>query len=219
MRSLRLAGPIGLLPLGTLLVLPACGLIKQDCPSSLYAYHDKCLSAMAIQYVGCTDGHGINTTQEIGGGVGGSLRVAYAASVQASYKTSKSEDPKVAQQVISDCMKIAKENSPADDPEQDVAAGYIKQRISETPTLRLSRHTASVGSRVKVTGARFWPGEAVDIRLHTTTVAQITADDAGSFNETVTVPEGAVLSGFHTSIVASGNSSSRSADSPFQVNG
>jgi hypothetical protein len=39
----------------------------------LQPYKNKCLSNMAIEYVGCTEGRGIGPTTEISGGIGGTL--------------------------------------------------------------------------------------------------------------------------------------------------
>jgi hypothetical protein len=194
---------------------------QPTCSAGLHAYKDKCLTNMAIQYVGCVEERGINTTTEISAGAGGTLKVVADATLNLAYKKSEQENTPVALQIVKDCMDIAKTNSPPDDQEQKVAADYQEQWqdliISQTPSLTISPTGARVGDPVTVTGSQFWANEMVDIRLHVTVVAQIKADASGGFSEVITVPSSAPPPGFPAAVIATGQSSSRSAEAPFET--
>jgi hypothetical protein len=183
---------------------------------------------MAIQYVGCTDGRGMSTTTEIGGGVGGTFKVVADASLKAAYKRTQQEDTPVALEIVKDCMEIARTSSAASDPEQSIAAAYQRQvdqslqqwqqqQVNQTPMLTLSRNSARKGEQVTVTGSHFWPNEVVDIRVHATIVAQVKADEKGAFSAAITVPSSAPPPDFDTTIIASGETSARSAQAPFHT--
>jgi hypothetical protein len=204
------------------------GSTSTECPSGLHPYKDKCLSSMAIQYVGCTEGKGISPTTEIGGGVGGTLKVVADASVKLAYKRTEQEDTPVALEIVKDCMEIARTTSAATDPEQSTAADYQRQfdqflkqwqqqQVNHTPTLAVSRSTARKGEQLTVTGSNFWPNEMVTIQVHTTIVAQVKADAKGAFSSVITVPSSAPAPGFDTAIIAIGQTSAGSAQAPFRT--
>ena len=91
-------------------LLSACA--GQDCPAGLHAYKDKCLTNMAIQYVGCTEGRGIDVTTEISAGVGGTFKVVADASLNIAYKRAQQENTPVALEIVKACLDIAKTTSP-----------------------------------------------------------------------------------------------------------
>jgi hypothetical protein len=201
---------------------------QPTCPTGLHPYKDRCLTNMAIQYVGCTEGKGISPTTEINAGVGGTLKVVADASLNLAYKRTEQENTPVALQIVRDCMEIAKTNSPPDDQEQQAATAYERQfeeaerqwqqeQVNQTPTLTLSASTARKGEQVTVTGTRFWPNEMVDILVHATLVAQVQADKNGAFSTVITVPSSAPPPGFGTTITATGHSSAKSAQAPFDT--
>jgi len=208
-----------------MLLVPACRDKSVTCSGGLREYKDKCLTDMAIVYTECTDGRGVNTTTEIGGGVGGTLRVVAGASLQVAYRTSQQEDTPVALEIVRNCMEIAKSSAQATDPEQSIAAEYLRQfdqaiqqwLLVNTPHVSLSTDTARSGDQITVTGTQFLPNEVVDIRLHTSILARVTADSHGSFSTVITVPANAPPPNFDTAVVATGESSIRSARAPFRT--
>jgi len=217
-----------LLPL-TMLVA-ACNPFESEatCTGNLHPYKGKCLSNMAIEYVGCTEGRGISPTTEISGGVGGTLKVVANASLNLAYKRTQQENTPVALQIVKDCMEIAKSNSSASDPEQSIATDYQRQvdqslqqwqqqQVNQTPTLTLSSASARKGEQVTVNGAQFWPNEMVNIRVHATLVSQVKADEKGAFSAVITVPSSAPPPDFDTTIVATGQTSAKSAEAPFHT--
>jgi UDP-N-acetylenolpyruvoylglucosamine reductase len=183
---------------------------------------------MAIEYVGCTEGRGISPTTEIGGGIGGTLKVVANASLKVAYKKTKQENTPVALQVVKDCMEIAKSNSSAADPEQTIATNYQQQveqslqefrqkQVNETPTLMLSSGSARKGEQITVSGSNFWPNETVDIRVQASLVDQVKADAQGAFSTTITIPSSAPPPDFDTTITASGETSAKTAEHPFHT--
>jgi len=212
---------LAFLPLATSLLLAAGCSSQPTCPVGLHPYKDKCLTNMAIQYVGCTEGKGISPTTEVSVGVGGTLKVVADASLTLAYKKAQQENTPVALQIVKDCMEIAKTNSPPDDQEQSVATGYEQQWqklvIGATASLTISPGSAQKGGHVTVKGSQFWPNEMVDIRVHATLVAQVPADANGEFSASITVPSSAPPPDFDTSITATGRSSARSAEAPFHT--
>jgi len=187
----------------------------QECPAGLHQYKDKCLTNMAIQYVGCTDGKGVNVTTEIG--AGGTFKEVAEVSLNLAYKQAKEENTPVALQIVKDCLEIARTTSPPDDPEQAAAAQFQRDVIDATPSISISPTTARKGAQVTITGSKFWPTEMVDIYLHATLVAQIQADATGAISATITVPSSAPPPDFPTTITATGRSSAKSAMAPFQT--
>jgi hypothetical protein len=187
----------------------------------MHPYKDKCLTNMAIQYIGCTEGRGISTTNEISAGVGGTLKVVADATLNVAIKKSQTENTPVALQIVKDCMEIAKTNSPPDDPEQALAASYEKAwqdiQVSQTPSISTSRPSAKTGETITVTGSQFWANETVEIRVHASLVKQVKADGSGAFSVEITIPNDAPPAGFSTTITATGKSSAKSADAPFEV--
>ena len=194
-------------------IAAACS--AQDCPAGLHPYQNKCLTNMAIQYVGCTDGRGVNVTTELG--AGGTLKEVAEVSLNVAYKQAKDENTPVALQIVKDCLEIARTTSPPDDPEQAAAAEFQRETINATPSISISPTTAKKGAQVTVTGLKFWPTEMVDIYLHATLVAQIQADATGSISTSITVPSSAPPPDFPTTITATGRSSAKSAMAPFQT--
>ncbi len=199
----------------TALIIPGC--TSPTCSAGLHEYHDKCLSNMAIQYVGCTEGRGISPTTEIGGDVGGTFKVVADASLKIAYKKTEQENTPVALQIVKDCMEVARNTSPPDDPEQAAAAQWQKETIAGTPSIKLSRGSARKGQKIVVTGSKFWPEEMVDVNIHASLVAQVKADGQGSFSATVTVPPDAPPANFSTTISATGESSVKTAQAPFHT--
>jgi hypothetical protein len=214
--------PILLLLLFVAASLFAFGCSSQPtCPAGFHPYKDKCLTKMAILYVGCTEGRGISPTTEISGGVGGTLKVVADASVTLAYKKTEQENTPVALQIVNDCMEIAQSNAPPEDQEQGQAADFLQQwqeQIrNQTPHISLSSSSAKKGADVTVTGSQFLANETVDIYVHASLVAQVPADKNGRFSAVITVPTSAPPPGFATTIVATGESSARSAQAPFHT--
>jgi hypothetical protein len=202
-----------LLVMATTPIAAAC--VSQDCPAGLHSYKDKCLTNMAIQYVGCTDGKGVNVTTEIGGG--GTLKEVAEISLNLAYKEAKEENTPVALQIVKDCLEIARTTSPPDDPEQAAAAAFQREVIDSTPTITISPTTAREGSQVTVAGEKFWPTELIDIYLHAALIGQVQADDNGAFSTTINVPSSAPTPNFPTTITAAGRSSAKSAMASFET--
>lgn len=196
-------------------LLAACS--AQDCPTGLHAYKDKCLTNMAIQYVGCTEGRGIDVTTEISAGVGGTFKVVADASLDIAYKRAQQENTPVALEIVKACLDIAKTTSPPDDPEQGALRAFQDEQILVTAKLTISPATAREGAQVTVTGSHFWPTEMVDIYLHASLLVQVQADASGGFMTVITVPSSAPPPDFPTSISATGQSSVKSAQAPFQT--
>jgi len=89
--------------------------------------------------------------------------------------------------------------------------------IAAPATLTLSKGQARRGEEITVHGRCFRPGERVEIKLHVETVGSATADSAGDFEQTVTVPESAPAPPFPTDVIAVGQSSIKSARAPFKT--
>lgn len=193
------------------------GCAAKDCPTGLHAYKDKCLTNMAIQYVGCTEGRGIDVTTKIGGGFGGTFKEVADASLNIAYEKAEQENTPVALEIVKACLDIAKTTSPPDDPEQGALKAFQEEAILATAKLTVSPATAKEGGQVTVTGSRFWPTEMVDIYLHAGLVAQVQADATGGFSAVITVPSSAPPPGFPTTIIATGQTSVKSAQAPFQT--
>jgi hypothetical protein len=206
----------------------SCTIGQPDCSDGLRPYKGKCLSSAAIQYVGCTEGRGISPTTEIGGAVSGDLRVVADASLSLAYKRTEQENTPVALQIVKDCLELSKTSGSLSPQEQSVATDFQRraddfrrqweaEQLARTPTLTTSAPTARKGAQVRVSGTRFQANEMVTVRLHTTQVAQPTADGNGAFSVSITVPQDAPPAGFSTSIIATGRTSSRSASAPFST--
>jgi hypothetical protein len=88
---------------------------------------------------------------------------------------------------------------------------------AQSATITLSTDSARRGASVKVNGSCFRPGERVALRVHVTEVGSATADSAGSFTQTIKIPESAPPPGFPTSVTATGMSSAKSAVAPFST--
>jgi hypothetical protein len=217
-----------------LLVLVAPSLLAAGCSSQpscsagLQPYKDKCLTNMAIVYVGCTEGRGISPTTEISAGVGGTLKVVADASLTLAFKRSEQENTPVALQIVKDCMEIARTTSPPNDSEQATATAvqnqldqavkdWRAQQVGDTPAISISSNTARKGEPLTVTGSQFWANETVEIRVQATLVAQVKADAYGAFSTTITIPNSAPPPDFDTSITATGRTSAKSADAPFHT--
>lgn len=84
-------------------------------------------------------------------------------------------------------------------------------------TLTLSRVTGPPGMSLTAGGTGFAPGETVAIRFHVQDIGEATADATGSFaGMTIVIPTNWVFEG-QFQVVATGTSSSRSADQSFEV--
>jgi hypothetical protein len=181
---------------------------------------------MAIEYVGCTEGRGVNTTRELGGGIGGTFKVVANASLNLAYKKSQQENTPVALEIVKDCMEIAK--SSGSGAEQSLAVAfqqradqYLQQwqrkQVEQTPHITLSSTSARIGEQVTVTGSKFSPNEMVDIKVHVEIVDQVKADGSGAFSEDITIPASAPSPDFPTLILATGQSSAKTAKAPFHT--
>ena len=166
------------------LLSPACSLpgSQPTCTGGLQPYKGKCLSNLAIEYVGCTEGRGISPTTELSAGVGGTLKVVANASLNLAYKRAQQENTPVALQIVHDCLEIAKNTASAPQEERGAAVDiqsqvdqfleqWEKGQLTRTPALTLSRASARKGEQVTVSGTRFQPNEMVDIYVHATLVA------------------------------------------------
>jgi hypothetical protein len=124
-----------------LAIVPLLAMLLQGCPSpddesctaGLSNYMGKCMTPMAIVYAGCTEDRGISTTTKVSGGVAGTMRLVTNASVNVSVEETRQEDRAVALQKIKDCLEIAKQKSPSNDPERPVVTQLIREwRTKET---------------------------------------------------------------------------------------
>lgn len=224
--SLRrcLAALFSLVLLG--ITLSACGGDQPACAGDLQPYQGRCLTNTAIVYLECTEGRGFSTSTDISGGVGGTFRVVADASLKAAYKKSQQENTPVALQIVRDCLTIAQQASSGSDrsvaqdfqrqAEQDLKR-YQQQQIAEKPHITLSRSSAAIGETVVVKGRSYWPNETVEIVLHATTVKEVQADGNGAFQVSITVPDDAPPPSFSTAIMATGESSVKSARATFRT--
>jgi hypothetical protein len=200
-------------------MLVACG---PTCTGSLRAYNGQCLSGVAITYIECTKERGVDLTTKLGGKLGGTFKVVADASVEAAYEVQKKENTVVALQVVSDCLKIAETqaDSAADKSaaeESRMRADYIRQQVQETPHIEIAPAQARIGETLRVSGRNFYPNETVAIRLHATLIKQEVADGQGAFSTTIAVPKNAPPPGFPTTVSASGETSAKTASSPFEA--
>jgi hypothetical protein len=120
-------------------------------------------------------------------------------------------------------------SAPSPSPPTQTTPGVLPARQPPTftlPTLpppeapaeiTLSRSTAPRGAVLTIFGSGFSPGELVEIRVHVTTVATVTADSDGKFTQQITVPPSAPPAGFPTSIAATGHTSVKTATAPFST--
>jgi hypothetical protein len=170
---------------------------------------------------------GFQHHDQIAGGAAGTFKVVADASLKAAYKRTKQEDTPVALQIVHDCLEIAKQAS-VSGSDRGVAQSYEKevnqslkkwqqQQVDETPHIKLSRDHAGIGGTVTVRGTGFWPKETVDIHVAATLVKQVEVDTNGSFKSTIVIPSSAPPPDFGTSIPVSGESSAKSAQSPFHT--
>lgn len=85
----------------------------------------------------------------------------------------------------------------------------------------LSETSGPTGSKLKVSGEGFQPGETIVIRMHTTQVGTTTASPTGTFSSVeITVPdEFGVFAPQQFSVIATGKASIKSARAPFTVSG
>jgi hypothetical protein len=200
-------------------VLAACG---PTCTGSLREYNGQCLSGVAITYIECTKDRGVDLTTKLGGKLGGTFKVVADASVEAAYEVQKKENTVVALQVVSDCLKIAEtqadsavDKSAAEESRQ--RADLIRQQVQETPHIEIAPAQARPGQALSVTGRNFYPDETVAIYLHATLVRQEKTDGQGAFSTTIAVPKSAPPPGFPTTVTATGETSSKSAQVPFEA--
>jgi hypothetical protein len=87
--------------------------------------------------------------------------------------------------------------------------------------LFLSKESGPGGSTLNVSGEGFAPGETIEIRFHTESVATTRADAGGGFaNVQITVPPSfSVFAPQQFSLIATGRTSLRSAMAPFTISG
>lgn len=198
-------------------VVVGCSALQPSCQAGWQGYKGVCMTNMAVQYVVCTEGKGMDVTTEISGGVGGTFKVVADASLNIAYKRAQTENTPVALEIVKACLEIAKATSPPNDPEQGALLQFQQDTINATPQLTISPATAKEGAQVTLTGSKFWPTEMVNVFLHAALLAQVQADATGSFSTTITVPSSAPPPGFPTTITATGQSSAKSAMAPFQT--
>jgi hypothetical protein len=92
--------------------------------------------------------------------------------------------------------------------------------VAET-AVYLSLDNGPAGTVVNVSGEGFQPNERIVLRFHTEQIATTQSNDAGSFsNVAATIPGSfSKFAPQQFSIIASGQSSLRSADAPFTITG
>ena len=96
------------IPLAALLIAVALSACKPDppsCPGNLDLYKGRCLTHTAVAYVGCTEGRGLSTSQEIS--TGATLPEAAGVTLNVAYKQARTENSVVALQIVKDCLKLA----------------------------------------------------------------------------------------------------------------
>jgi hypothetical protein len=87
----------------------------------------------------------------------------------------------------------------------------------QQPKLELSKTAGPPGTRLRVTGSGFEPGESVEIIFHATTIEEVQADTEGVFREVlVQVPTTWAFEGPYD-IAAVGQTSAKSVDRSFRV--
>ncbi|WP_164205412.1 hypothetical protein [[Micrococcus luteus] ATCC 49442] len=201
-------------------LLVACG--GPACTGNTREYNGQCLGGVAITYIECTKGRGFDLTTKLGGKLGGTFKVVADASVEAAYEEQKQENTVVGLQVVSDCLKIAEtEADSAVDKtaaeESRTRADMIKQQVQETAHIEIAPTQAQIGETLSVSGRNFYPDEIVAIYLHATLIKQEKADGQGAFSTTIIVPKNAPPPGFPTAVRASGETSAKSAQAPFEA--
>lgn len=205
-------------------VLVACQ-APPSCAPDEREYNGRCLSVTAVTYMECTKGRGFNLDTEVGGKLGGTFKVVADASVEAAVRTSQTENQVVSLQIVSDCLRIAESSaaSPAErsaaEESRRAADNFIAEAVKQTAHIDITPSQAAEGKSVSVRGRNFYPGETVAIRVHATLVKQMEADGQGSFATTIVVPKNAPPPGFPTTISATGETSAKSAEAPFEVTG
>lgn len=186
-------------------------------------YNGQCLSVTAVTYMECTKGRGFNLETEVGGKLGGTFKVVADASLEAAVKSSQTENQVVSLQIVSDCLKIAEDaaTSPAERTaaaeSKRAADEFIAEAVRKTPRIDINPSQAAKGKSVTVSGRNYYPDETVAIRVHATLVKQVKADGQGAFTTTIVVPNNAPPAGFPTTISATGETSAKSAQAPFDV--
>ncbi|MET3143541.1 UNVERIFIED_ORG: hypothetical protein ABIB13_003278 [Arthrobacter sp. UYEF2] len=201
-------------------MLVTCG--GPACTGNTREYNGQCLGGVAITYIECTKGRGFDLTTKLGGKLGGTFKVVADASVEAAYEEQKQENTVIALQVVSDCLKIAQteadsavDKSAAEESRN--RADMIRQQVQETANIEIAPTQARVGETLSVSGRNFYPDETVAIYLHATLVKQQKADGQGAFSTTIGVPKSAPPPGFPTTVTATGATSSKSAQAPFEA--
>lgn len=200
---------------------------KPSCTGSLNEYNGMCLTNTAIVYMECTKGRGFDTSEELSGSLGGTFKVVADASISLARKSAQKENQEVSLRIVDDCLKIAESaaESPADravaQSQQAQVDGFLKQlqdkQVQQTPHITVSPSSGKVGDSVTVTGRSYYANETVAVRFHATLVAQVAADEDGSFTTTITVPQDAPPPSFPSTISATGETSAKSAETPFSV--
>lgn len=220
----------------------ACGK-PVTCASGLSPYNDHCLSQAAITFLDCTAGRGFDTSTKISGSLSG-FKSVVGASLDLAREDTQKENTDASLVIVHFCTELA--GKQPDLPQKDreaakVLSNQADQLIkeyhqtsvpesltltvsSESPTTQspesphidLSPARAVVGETVVVSGTNFDANEAVDISVEGAFVTQQQADSVGTFNASIQVPSG-VSPGSSITIKATGETSGKSAESPFEV--
>jgi hypothetical protein len=84
-------------------------------------------------------------------------------------------------------------------------------------TIDITPTAGGRGTRVRVDGKGFLPGERVKVLVHTTEVDRVEANGSGGFSTTIVIPAGTMAIGGQTTIAAFGEQSARSQHEAFTL--
>lgn len=204
-----------------------------NCGGDMQAYDGYCLATAAVTYIECTKGLGFDISSQIGGAVGGTFRAVLGLSLNLASEKTEHEDTPVALQIVKNCLTVAQQTSQnatdsatvqdflqqTNQAIQNWQQSWQQTLVKETPHITLDKSSAAIGETVTVSGKRFWPNETIDIRVSGILVKQVQADNNGAFSTEIIVPQDAPPPDFPTTIEASGETSAKSAEAPFETAG